>query len=218
VPPAASIVIIAIIACAVVAYLIHVCLFIRYKARGAANSKGSRVLWIIASVVLGPLVWPVWWLTHRSAAKTPSSVYPQESFSLYDPLISKPSAPLIDDDDDSLPAPSARRFDAAAHAPAACPVAGGVAAGAVSSFHQATAQQERVPDDMTDQYFTMDIMRDPVFAVDGFTYERCSIEAWFAKGKTTSPKTGAELSSLSLIPNHDTRARIQEWQAGRGAK
>jgi hypothetical protein len=31
------------------------------------------------------------------------------------------------------------------------------------------------------------------------SYERSSIEAWFAKGKTTSPKTGAELSS--------------EWQA-----
>ena len=87
------------------------------------------------------------------------------------------------------------------------------------------------------RYFTMDIMRDPVVAFDGFTcaapltpislchlfrprltmlccavccpcpptakpslsvacsYERCSIEAWFAKGKTTSPKTGAELSS-----------------------
>ena len=83
------------------------------------------------------------------------------------------------------------------------------------------------------RYFTMDIMRDPVVAVDGFTcaprplllttspstachdpssrrlshtaaalsltiacsYERCSIEAWIATGKTTSPKTGAELSS-----------------------
>ena len=70
----------------------------------------------------------------------------------------------------------------------------------------------------------MEIMRDPVMAMDGFmcpphppqlrsmptawsplpspsslslpcSYERCSIEAWFAKGKTTSPKTGAELSS-----------------------
>ena len=171
-PPAASIVAIAIIACAVVAYLIHVCLFIRYKARGASNSKGSRVLWIIASVVLGPLVWPVWWLTHRSAAKTPSMVYPEESCSLSDPLISKPSAPFIDDDGDSLYAhadarsggPAARlsaaaaysvskppvlRFDAASHSPTACPVAGGVAAGTVSSFHQAMADQ--VPDDMTDQ-------------------------------------------------------------------
>ncbi len=86
---------IAIIACVVVAYLIHVCLFIRYKARGAANSKGFRVLWIIASVVLGPIVWLVWWLTYRSAANMPSSVRPQESFSLSDPLISKP---VIDDE------------------------------------------------------------------------------------------------------------------------
>ena len=166
-PPAASIMAIAIIACAVVAYLIHVCLFIRYKARGAASSKRCRVLWIIASVVLGPLVWPVWWLTHRCAAKTPYIAYPQESFSLSDPLISKPSAPLIDDDDDLLffhadagsggaaarpsaaaassifkpPPPPAPRVDNAA-----CPVAGGGAGGAASSFHQ-----DRVPDDMTDQ-------------------------------------------------------------------
>ena len=66
----------------------------------------------------------------------------------------------------------------------------------------------------------MEIMRDPVVAQDGFTccpplahcllymihsplpslirrcsYERASIEAWFALGKTSSPKTGAELCS-----------------------
>jgi hypothetical protein len=162
VPPAASIMAIVIIACAVVAFLIHVCLFIRYKARGAANSKGSRVLWIIASVVLGPLVWPVWWLTHRCAAKTPSMVYPEESCSLSDPLISKPSAPFIDDDCDSLyahadarsggpaarpfaaeaasvyqpPAPPSARFDAAARTQPACADADG----ARSSFHPAMTQ------------------------------------------------------------------------------
>ena len=162
---------IAIIACVVVAYLIHICLFIRYQSRGAANSIGFRVLWIIASVVLGPLVWPVWWLTHRCAAKTPSMVYPEESCSLSDPLISKPSASLIDDDDSlyahadarsggpaarlsaaaasSVSKPPALRFDAASHSPTACPVAGGVAAGTVSSFHQAMADQ--LLDVMTDQ-------------------------------------------------------------------
>lgn len=72
-----------------------------------------------------------------------------------------------------------------------------------------------IPQDMTDQYFTMELMSDPVIAVDGFTYERSSIERWFASGKKTSPKSGAELSSLNLIPNHDLRNRIQEWQAGR---
>jgi hypothetical protein len=99
-------------------------------------------------------------------------VYPEESCSLSDPLISKPSAPFIDDDCDSLYAhadarsggpaarpsaaaassvskPPALRFDAASHSPTACPVAGGVAAGTVSSFHQAMADQ--LLDDMTDQ-------------------------------------------------------------------
>ena len=68
-------------------------------------------------------------------------------------------------------------------------------------------------------------MRDPVIAFDGFTfrppahssclrlhlalqlpssltphrcsYERASIQAWFDKGKTTSPKTGAELAGTT---------------------
>jgi hypothetical protein len=84
---------------------------------------------------------------------------------------------------------------------------------------------------LTRRYFTMEVMRDPVIALDGFTwtallsssfsvlpnlctcfagasrcsvhcadfcwrsYERASIEAWFASGKTTSPKTGADLGS-----------------------
>ena len=43
------------------------------------------------------------------------------------------------------------------------------------------------------------------------SYERASIEAWFATGKTTSPKTGAQLSGLALFPNHDLRARIIAW-------
>jgi hypothetical protein len=128
VQPLVSVFAIFIIVCVVVAYLIHVFLFIRYKVLGAkktaeeessqpkgllpdsvcltaklrqtgspsnairkqafrlralllrrffcaAESNGFRVLWITASVVLGPLVWPVWWLMHRSAAKPPYSVH-----------------------------------------------------------------------------------------------------------------------------------------------
>lgn len=72
----------------------------------------------------------------------------------------------------------------------------------------------------SNRYITMEIMRDPVVAVDGFTcvispaqpplcrlavpdttfrrcsrYERTSIEKWFASGKRISPATGGELSS-----------------------
>ena len=39
---------------------------------------------------------------------------------------------------------------------------------------------------------SMEIMRDPVIAADGHTYERAEIEAWFANNRT-SPKTGAVL-------------------------
>ena len=34
---------------------------------------------------------------------------------------------------------------------------------------------------------SMEIMRDPVIAADGHTYERAEIEAWFANNRT-SPK------------------------------
>jgi len=65
------------------------------------------------------------------------------------------------------------------------------------------------------QYFTLELLRDPVVAADGFTYERESIEQWFSKGHDRSPKTGAQLQSKQLFPNHDLRARIHEWQARR---
>ena len=38
------------------------------------------------------------------------------------------------------------------------------------------------------------LMKDPVQAADGHSYERSSITAWLEKGNRTSPSTGAELS------------------------
>jgi len=46
-----------------------------------------------------------------------------------------------------------------------------------------------------------EIMTDPVFAVDGITYERENIVAYFSSGRRTSPVTGSELPSLALVPN-----------------
>ena len=48
---------------------------------------------------------------------------------------------------------------------------------------------------------TQEIMRDPVTTTDGETYERESIERWFAKGKRSSPLTNAALKSTALTPN-----------------
>jgi len=57
---------------------------------------------------------------------------------------------------------------------------------------------------------SMEIMRDPVIAADGHTYERADIELWFANNNT-SPKTGAVLPHVSLIPNHALKAMISDF-------
>ena len=44
------------------------------------------------------------------------------------------------------------------------------------------------------------VMRDPVIAADGHTYERRAMEAWLLH-HCTSPVTGHQLSHTRLIPN-----------------
>ena len=57
----------------------------------------------------------------------------------------------------------------------------------------------------------MSIMRDPVIAVDGHSYERAEIERWFAAGQTRSPKTNATLFDTLLVPNHALRNTIEDY-------
>ena len=59
---------------------------------------------------------------------------------------------------------------------------------------------------------TLDIMTDPVMAIDGFTYERSEIEDWFRKGNKTSPKTNETLNSHILIPNKNLKILIEEYK------
>ena len=50
------------------------------------------------------------------------------------------------------------------------------------------------------------IMRDPVVAIDGHTYERKYIEQWLRiTPSPKSPMTGSELRETALIPNHALR-------------
>lgn len=56
---------------------------------------------------------------------------------------------------------------------------------------------------------TFELMRDPVIALDGLTYERVAIEQWLAT-HDTSPLTGAVLASKMLIPNVFARSQILE--------
>ncbi len=53
-------------------------------------------------------------------------------------------------------------------------------------------------------------MREPVVAEDGHNYERESITQWF-QNNNTSPMTNEIIGKL-LIPNHDLRSEIEQWQ------
>lgn len=60
---------------------------------------------------------------------------------------------------------------------------------------------------------SLQIMRDPVTAITGITYDRESIEQWLLKGRSTNcPVTQQPLPTLSdLTPNHTLRRLIQAW-------
>lgn len=55
---------------------------------------------------------------------------------------------------------------------------------------------------LTDQ-----LMRDPVVAADGFTYERSAIEAWLLKNDK-SPMSHKNMLHKDLVPNLTMRAAI----------
>eukprot|EP00003_Mantamonas_plastica_P022102 TRINITY_DN3704_c0_g1_i5.p3 TRINITY_DN3704_c0_g1~~TRINITY_DN3704_c0_g1_i5.p3 ORF type:complete len:189 (-),score=67.18 TRINITY_DN3704_c0_g1_i5:2292-2858(-) len=54
---------------------------------------------------------------------------------------------------------------------------------------------------------TLEMMKDPVFAMDGHTYERDAIEDWF-KTHDTSPMTNESIESKTLLPNFAMRSQI----------
>jgi hypothetical protein len=53
-------------------------------------------------------------------------------------------------------------------------------------------------------------MDDPVFAADGYTYEREGIAAWISHHHT-SPMTNLPLQHTQLTPNLALRSAIKEW-------
>mmetsp|Transcript_37104 Transcript_37104/g.67200 ORF Transcript_37104/g.67200 Transcript_37104/m.67200 type:complete len:475 (+) Transcript_37104:117-1541(+) len=55
---------------------------------------------------------------------------------------------------------------------------------------------------------TRELMKDPVIAQDGHTYDRSAIEMWL-RNHTTSPKTGQEMASV-LIPNHNLKRLLED--------
>ncbi|KAG6477455.1 U-box domain-containing protein 21-like [Zingiber officinale] len=61
---------------------------------------------------------------------------------------------------------------------------------------------------------SLEMMRDPVTAATGITYDRLSIEVWLGMDNSTCPVTGREIAGGvegELVPNHTLRKMIQDW-------
>ena len=88
--------------------------------------------------------------------------------------------------------------------------------GSPSAAEAPVAKEEEEPPADFICPITTEIMVEPVVAADGQSYERTAIERWLAT-KSTSPLTGGELEHSILIPNHNLRRTIREWQEARTA-
>ncbi|XP_065818590.1 WD repeat, SAM and U-box domain-containing protein 1-like isoform X1 [Labrus bergylta] len=60
---------------------------------------------------------------------------------------------------------------------------------------------------------TRELMRDPVIASDGYSYERESIESWVRGRNKTSPMTNLPLQTSLLTPNRSLKMAISRWKS-----
>ncbi|XP_027624245.1 WD repeat, SAM and U-box domain-containing protein 1 isoform X2 [Tupaia chinensis] len=58
---------------------------------------------------------------------------------------------------------------------------------------------------------TRELMKDPVIAADGYSYEKEAMENWISKKKRTSPMTNLVLPSVVLTPNRTLKMAIDRW-------
>ncbi|NWU15884.1 WSDU1 protein, partial [Cephalopterus ornatus] len=58
---------------------------------------------------------------------------------------------------------------------------------------------------------TRDLMKDPVIAADGYSYEREAMEHWISNKRRSSPMTNLPLHSLMLTPNRTLKMAITRW-------
>ncbi|KAM9631512.1 WD repeat, SAM and U-box domain-containing protein 1 isoform 3-T3 [Morphnus guianensis] len=58
---------------------------------------------------------------------------------------------------------------------------------------------------------TRELMKDPVIAADGYSYEREAMENWISTRRRSSPMTNLPLPSLILTPNRTLKMAISRW-------
>ncbi|XP_041806153.1 WD repeat, SAM and U-box domain-containing protein 1-like [Chelmon rostratus] len=60
---------------------------------------------------------------------------------------------------------------------------------------------------------TRELLKDPVIAADGYSYERESIESWIRGKNKTSPMTNLPLQTTLLTPNRSLKTAITRWKS-----
>jgi len=85
-----------------------------------------------------------------------------------------------------------------------------VQSGEVRRLHEACHYKRQIVDCNIVCPLTARVMEDPVFAADGWSYEREAIAQWLTK-HATSPVTSAPLAHNRLVPNHQLKAQIIAW-------
>lgn len=59
---------------------------------------------------------------------------------------------------------------------------------------------------------TRELMREPVIAADGYSYEREAIAGWIGTKNRSSPMTNLPLMTTLLTPNHTLKMAIGRWK------
>ncbi|KAJ8352244.1 hypothetical protein SKAU_G00237200 [Synaphobranchus kaupii] len=60
---------------------------------------------------------------------------------------------------------------------------------------------------------TREVMKDPVIAADGFSYEREAIESWINSKNRSSPLTNLPLQTTVVTPNRTLKMAIGRWKS-----
>uniref|UniRef100_A0A8B9FEV5 WD repeat, SAM and U-box domain-containing protein 1 n=1 Tax=Amazona collaria TaxID=241587 RepID=A0A8B9FEV5_9PSIT len=71
-----------------------------------------------------------------------------------------------------------------------------------------------VPITIPDEFLcpiTRELMKDPVIAADGYSYEKEAIENWINSKRRSSPMTNLPLTSPMLTPNRTLKMAISRW-------
>lgn len=82
------------------------------------------------------------------------------------------------------------------------------------SIDELRTRMESLSSGIPDEFIcpiTRELMKDPVIASDGYSYEREAMESWIHKKKRTSPMTNLALPSLVLTPNRTLKMAINRW-------